>query len=390
MGEVTAIRDTERGITPLAATYVVFGWFWGSIAVLLANLQAANDLSSGRLGLYLSFTSITGIVTMTVVAPRLEHLARHITIPVSLALHGSGALLLATLSPTLLPLAFLMIGLGTGMVDVLVNAVGYEREVRSGRAVLQWVHMSYSIGAGVGALATGVILTAGASFRTALILSFTLQVLVAAVIVTSRSLRSVPARERSETKVSLTAFRKWPWLLVPALIVGSAFFVEGSMDVWSGVYLRKTLGASVMTAAIGFAAFAFATSAGRALAAKILFGFGYRATVIASGLGAVLAGAVAATAPNTTVAACAYLVLGFSLSAAAPAAFGSVEGGNAGLAIAAVTTVGYAGFVVGPPFMGWLADATGSFRITMFVITAATLGVLIGGLLTRKRREAVL
>ncbi len=388
MGEVAATRDTERGITPLASTYVVFGWFWGCIAVVLANFQSANDLSSGRLGLYLSFTSITGIVTMTIVAPRLEHLARHVTIPVSLAIHSAGALLLATLPSRLLPVGFLMIGLGTGMVDVLVNAVGYESEVRTGRAVLQWVHMSYSLGAGVGALVTGLILTAGASFRAALILAFGVQVVVAAGVVTSRSLRAVPARERSETKVSLTAFKRYPWLLVPALIVGSAFFVEGSMDVWSGVYLRKTLGASVMAAAVGFAAFAFATSGGRALAAKILFGLGYRTTVIASGAGAVLAGAVAATAPNTTVAALAYLVLGFCLSAAAPAAFGSVEGGNAGLAIAAVTTVGYAGFVVGPPFMGWLADASGSFRITMFVITGATLGVLLGGLLTRQRPVA--
>ncbi len=382
------MRDTKRGIAPLAATYVVFGWFWGCIAVVLANLQAANDLSSGKLGLYLSFTSITGIVTMTAVAPRLEHLPRHVTIPASLALHGLGALLLATLSPSLLPLAFLMIGLGTGMVDVLVNAVGYESEVRTQRPVLQWVHMSYSLGAGVGALVTGAILTAGASFRNALVLAFVLQLVVAGAVTASRALRAVPARERSETTFSLTAFRRWPWLLVPALIVGSAFFVEGSMDVWSGVYLRKTLGASVMAAAVGFAAFAFATSAGRALAAKTLFGLGYRTTVIASGLGAVLAGAVAATAPNTTVAGGAYLVLGFCLSAAAPAAFGSVQGGNAGIAIAAVTTVGYAGFVVGPPFMGWMADATGNFRITMVVITVATLGVLIGGLLTRKREPA--
>jgi len=44
-----------------------------------------------------------------------------------------GALLLATLSASLLPVAFLMIGLGTGMVDVLVNAVGYESEVRTSR-----------------------------------------------------------------------------------------------------------------------------------------------------------------------------------------------------------------------------------------------------------------
>jgi MFS family permease len=380
---------TQRAIAPLATVYVTFGMFWGCIAIVWGTFLAAEELSAGRAGLYLTLTSATGIFTMTLVAPRLEHLPRHVTIPAALASHASGAFLLAWLPPELLPLAFFAIGCGTGLVDVLVNAVGHESEVRTGRAVLQWVHMSYSLGGAAGAIAAGLLLTAGATFRTALVVMGIAQLVAGGIVIFSTALRAVPERERSETKVSLAAFRRMPFLLVPALVVCSAFFVEGSMDVWSGAFLQDTLGASALGGAVGFSAFALATALGRALAAKILFGMGYRTTTIVSGAGSVAAAAVAVTAPSVAVAAGAFLVLGFCISAAAPSAFGSVEGGSgtqAGVAIAAVTTAGYAGFVVGPPFMGWLVDATGNFRVTMLVLCVSSLGILAGGLMMRRGR----
>lgn len=186
--------------------------------------------------------------------------------------------------------------------------------------------------------------------------------------------------------MSLSAFKRDRALLATALIVLSAFFVEGSLDVWAVTYLRRTLGAGIMAGALGFAAFGVATAIGRTFAARILFGMGYKRTILVSGIGSVCAGLLAIVAPNAWVATVAYLILGFCLAAAGPAAFGSIEGGGAqaGVAIAAVTTVGYIGFVVGPPVMGWLADATG-VRSTMVIITLATSGILIGGYLTRGR-----
>jgi hypothetical protein len=81
------------------------------------------------------------------------------------------------------------------------------------------------------------------------------------------------------------------------------------------------------------------------------------------------------------VAGLAFLLLGFSLASAAPAAFGLIEGSGEDPtnAIAAVTTVGYSGFIWSPPLLGWVAEAF-SLRATMFVVVLATLGVLAGGI----------
>jgi MFS family permease len=198
----------------------------------------------------------------------------------------------------------------------------------------------------------------------------------------------VPAK-RARESISLTAFVRSPALLATGLIVLSAFFVEGSLDVWAVTYLRDTLGASIMAGAIGFSAFAAATAVGRIFAGRILFGMGYRRTILFSGAGSVVAGTLAVFAPNAWVATLAYLMMGFCLAAAGPAAFGSIPGtgAEAGVSIAAVTTVGYIGFVIGPPIMGWLADAVG-VRGTMIVITVATLGILVGGYLSRDYTDA--
>jgi len=85
--------------------------------------------------------------------------------------------------------------------------------------------------------------------------------------------------------------------------------------------------------------------------------------------------------------------MGASIAAAAPAGFGLVETlapDDQTHAIAAVTTVGYSGFVWSPPIFAWLATAF-DLRAAMAVIVCATLGIVVAGALTpsdRPVREA--
>ena len=170
--------------------------------------------------------------------------------------------------------------------------------------------------------------------------------------------------------------------MIPALVVLAAFLIEGSMDAWSGLYLRGQLGATVAVAAGVFIAFASAMFFGRIFASRILFGFGRRTTIVVAGAGSLVGASIATAAPGPLVAAIGFVVLGFSLSAAAPAAFGLAgdAGGDPVHAISAVTTVGYTGFVWSPALVGWVAQAF-SLRAAMGVIAIATLGIVAGGVL---------
>lgn len=187
----------------------------------------------------------------------------------------------------------------------------------------------------------------------------------------------------------MAAFAKNPSLVLPGVIVLFAFFVEGSMDVWSVIFLRETLGSSVVGGALGFAAFALSITLGRTVAAKFFFELGYARTVLIAGFGSLGFATIAVASPSSLLASAAFLGLGFTLSPAAPAAFGMAEraGEQPGLAVGAITTVGYTGFVVGPPIMGWLADNVG-LRAAMSAMLVATVGMAVGGLVMKRGRGA--
>jgi len=266
------------------------------------------------------------------------------------------------------------------VVDVFVNAAGQGIEERSEASVLQWVHAAYGVGGAMGAIGAGIAVTAGASFRDVLVAGSVPQLAAGVWAWSSPGLRSVPRQRPAGGGIALRAFARAPSLLIPAAVVMFAFFVEGSMTVWSVIFLRRTLGASILAGAGGFAAFALAIALGRAFAARVLFGLGNRLTIVVSGAGSLGAGIVAVLAPSPVVASAAFLLLGFFLSAAAPAALAQAGAGPVppGLTVAAITIAGYAGFVVGPPIMGWLADRVG-LRATMTALVVATLGIAVAG-----------
>lgn len=372
----------------LAAAYGSFGYFWGSWVVIFGAFLSAHGLTPGAGSWRFVALSVTAIVAMMAVAPRLEPARRGVAIGIALVFHAAGSLLIAVASTPLLVVAFGVTGVGTGLVDVFVNAAGQEIEARTGDPVLQRVHGAYGVGGALGAIASGVALDAGMSWRSVLAAAALVQAAAALWSLRSSGLERRPDASLVGARLSLTAFVRWPYLLMPAAVVLAAFFVEGSMDVWSVIYLHRTLGASELAGGGAFAAFALATAVGRLFAARILFGMGYRKTIFLSGLGSAVAGAVAVTTSHPLVAAAAFLVLGFCISSAAPAAFGLAgrTGSGAGLAIAAMTTVGYTGFVAGPPVLGWLADQAG-LRTTMTALMGATLVIAVTGFLGRRASD---
>ena len=125
---------------------------------------------------------------------------------------------------------------------------------------------------------------------------------------------------------------------------------------------------------------------GRLFAGRVLFGLGPRATILVAGVGAALGGTIAAVTSSPLVVGFAYLLMGFTIAAAAPAGFSLIDvpDEEATNAVAAVSTVGYTGFIWSPPILGWVADSF-SLRASVSVIVIATMGIIAGGLLAPRR-----
>jgi MFS family permease len=361
-----------------------FGAFWGVWVVVFPDFLVAHSLSLSEISWGFTGMSVVAIGFMSLVAPRLEGLPRRLTIGGALLLDALGNVVLALSGGAGLVVAFALMGAGTGSIDVFVNAAGSEIERRSRRPTLQWIHAAYGAGGVVGSLGAAAVLVAGGEFRVALLAAAVLQSGAAAWCFGSARLGATDNEPRTAARFSLGVVRRLPFLLAPALVVLCAFFIEGSMDVWSVIFVRRTLGSTILAGAVAFAAFAAAITIGRTVSARVLFGLGQKRTVLLSGIGSLVCTSIAVLTSSPVVAGVAFLCLGFTLSAASPAGFGMTERArsDAGHAVAAVTTIGYTGFVFGPPLMGWLGDHAG-LRAALTALVVAAAGIALGGVMFR-------
>jgi MFS family permease len=159
-----------------------------------------------------------------------------------------------------------------------------------------------------------------------------------------------------------------------------AAIAEGAMVDWTGVYLSTVLGAAAAFAAGGFAACSLSMTIGRLAGDKVIARLGRRETLTGSGALAAcgLALAVLAGAPFT--AALGFGLAGFGLANIIPIVF--ADAGHAipsapGLGVATVATMGYAGFLLGPPAIGFTAGLVGlRLAMTLLVIAAVLISLL--------------
>lgn len=381
-GDVGALDPAvaRRAMVPLLAGYLAFGQYWGVWVILVFDFQRFHDLTESRLGGLYTMLSLSAVAVMLMLAPRLQRVPLSTTVPASLLVLAAGSFAIAYQPTGVVVLGFLLVGAGNGLIDVYLNVAAQRVEVATRRPVLQWLHASYALGGVTGAAIAGVLLASDADFRWGLLIAGL--ALTVAAVWNARTAPPVRSPEGARAVFSISALFRTPALWIPALAVLFAFLVEGSMDTWSGLYLRDQLGASAAVAAMAFIGFSGAIFLGRLFAGKVLFGLGPRTTILVAGVGSLAGGLLAILTDHLAVVGLAYLILGFTISAAAPAGFSLTDGidEDPASAIAAVTTVGYTGFIWSPPLLGYVAQ-TIDLRAAMAVIVIATVGIVITGLL---------
>ncbi|MFI0484156.1 MFS transporter [Actinomadura sp. 9N215] len=288
-----------------------------------------------------------------------------------------GTLPLIPSAPGLVPLtvAAAMFAAGNSAVDVAMNTQGVLVERASSRPVMGGFHAMFSLGGISGAAAGGLAAAGGVGAGTHFLLTAVILLAVCAVA-TSFLLPDAPSTGVAGPTFAFPARGLW----APALVALSALMGEGLMNDWGAVYLQDVAGSSAGAAAAGFAVFSAGMVVGRLAADRMRARAGTDRFVqgcsLLAGTGAVLA--LAVPAPGTGLAA--YALIGLGLAPVVPVAFthaASRAPRGPGPSIAAVSTVGYVGFLAGPPIVGGVAEAAG-LRVTMAVLLIVTgaLGVL--------------
>ncbi len=149
-------------------------------------------------------------------------------------------------------------------------------------------------------------------------------------------------------------------LMKLGLIAFSCMVCEGTMFDWSGVYFQKVVAAPKELTTLGYAAFMGTMACGRFIGDFMVTRFGSRKVLEGSGILITTGLLIAVLFPNIIAATIGFLLVGFGVSSVIPlvySAAGKSKTMSPGMALAAVSTIGFLGFLLGPPLIGLIAQA---------------------------------
>jgi predicted MFS family arabinose efflux permease len=369
-------------VTPRLATFSVFAINGAMIGTWVAHipwLQDHLDVSKATIGVCLLCLASGAFVSMPLAGHVLDrHSSASVTRAATLVFCLLLPLPLLSTSPVMLGAILFAFGASSGAMDVAMNAHGVAIQSELGRPIMSSLHGGWSLGgfaaAGLAALA-GV---AGIDPRLESLLVGAALWLSAQGI--TRRLGAASAQSATEGRLALPSR--------PVLLIGGlcflVMFTEGGIGDWSGIYLRHHTGASSASAATAFTAFSLGMAVAR-LGGDMLnerFGAG---RLLRGGTALVAAALGGALLVGTTLPAVAgFLLCGLGVANAVPLLFsaaGRFEPPNPSLA--AAFTLGYTGFIFGPPVIGILSDRIGLPRTLTLLVLAALAVTVLGGRATR-------
>jgi len=387
---VTVRNETSRVRAAITAFFAMDGFVFASWAVRIPAVKASVGASPATLGIALLGVSVGAIATMALTGA----LCRRFGSP-WLIVAGAVWLSLTLLLPALarsalaLGLGLAVFGIGYGGLNVAMNTLAVDLVAVLRRPVMPSFHAAWSLGGLAGAALGGLaapVLTPLAHF--ALVGLFGLAVTAVCGPIVLRT--HLPVARTGSTEDAATASGPggggtagtgaaeahaeipngggsqppaaarsgvWRTVLLLGVIALCSTYGEGAVSDWGALHLREDLGAASGLAAAGYAAFALAEACGRLAGSTLLARLG-QTRVLVYGGAATFAGMIAAAlSPVLPLALAGFALAGLGVANAFPTAMARVGILAGPHGVATASTLGYAGFLLGPPAIGFLAAA---------------------------------
>ncbi len=403
--------DVRRARVAVAALFLTNGALFANLVPRYPEIKAGLDLGNASYGLAVAAFP-AGAITAGLAAAALVRRFGSARVAVAGTVLTAAGLLLAGLAPALplLVVALFAAGAMDAFTDVAQNAHGLRVQRRYGRSIINGFHALWSVGAVVGggmaaaAIALGLPLGVHLAITGALFAVVALAALrwclpgldgetpdaVAAEAVATPA--GAPAgAEPAGTGAALARASRGRTAAVLAalvLVAVAGTLVEDAGSTWAAVYLSGSLGAPATLAAAGFVALVGAQFVGRLVGDRLVDRFGQRAVARTGGALVALGTGLALAFPSVPGTIAGFAAAGFGVATLVPAAMQQADelpGLRAGTGLTLVSWLMRLGFLLSPPIVGLVADAT-SLRTGLLVLPlAGVVVVLLAGVLAPRR-----
>jgi fucose permease len=277
-------------------------------------------------------------------------------------------------------LASVAFGMSMSVFDVTINSEGTALERVGGRPIMGNLHGCFSLGAMAGAALAAALLRAQVPAAAQLV-GVSLALAGGLAIANRSMLDARPAPPKPGEVGEEQRHFVWPrgLLLLIGLLIFAGMTAEGVMYDWCVLYLKQELGMPQDQAAAGYAVFAGAMAAARFGGDFLRARFSEKALLRSSAALTAVSMAVVLASGSATVALFGYALVGAGLAPIVPILFNAasrVPGSSSAAAIAAVSSIGYSGFLVGPPLIGVIAhNFSLTAAMTVVVVAAGALAI---------------
>ncbi len=360
-------------MTARSATSVCFFVNGAMVGTWVAQIPFVQDrfgVSKSTIGVVLLFMAAGAFVAMPLTGHVLDRRSSaRVLRATALAYPPLVLLPLLAPAPVWLAAALVVFGAANGSMDVAMNAHGVAVERTLGRPILSSLHACWSFGGlgGAGLVAFAAALGVDPRVEGA----FAAVVLWGVVLGATTRLGRSSLNAQSEPRAAGLALPSRAVMLIGALCF-LVMTTEGAVADWAGIYLTGEAGASHALSATGFAGFSLGMALARLGGDALVDRYSAPAVLVSGAALAAGALGVLLVAGNIVVALVGFALVGIGVANAVPLLFSAAgRVPPAGPSLAAVFTIGYLGFIVGPPLIGVLADA---------VTLTAALGVVCGAL----------
>lgn len=363
--------------------FFVSGFTYATWASRIPTIQQQLHLNEAQLGTVLFALPAGLMLTLPVTGYLLRHYSsRYIMLAGALLFNAMMCLLGFAAFTWQLVIVLFCFGSSRNLMNISMNAQSINVQSLYNKSIIAGFHGVWSI-AGFAAAALG-------SFMVSLNVDPAWHFLSVSIVLTAlilyffpHSIHQQPVPHERKSRFSFPDRS----LLKYGFICFASMACEGTMYDWSAIYMQKAVHTTQSVATTAFAIYMVAMTLGRLTGDKLANRFGIKLMLWYSGIFIGSGLLLSSIFPYPVTVIIGFMMTGFGVSCVVPMVF-SMAGRStklsSGPAIAAVSTVGYTGFLIVPPTVGFIAqlsDLRWSFGIM------ACFGLLITWLVAQLQQD---